>query len=1041
MSQTKTFAVDRGTTTRVKSTGTQQGAGDGKRLYVGRYSGDQHRSYLRFAHDWTNVGSIVSAVLSLYTDDNGGQLGDVMAASDTPKVRVTLLTSAFSEHTGSATYDVDDWTNPSLSTSTTYHTAYKAMAKDALGVTNIDVTAIFRKMAPTTVAGGGGHANYGIALTGTTDPVNNWAGISEDAEVGVVAYVPVITLTYEYGLTAPTTPSVLAPSGNVATFTDFSGDFEDVKDGDVLAFSEVEVYGPAHSATIDTGDLITSSAHGQVVGDIVYFTSLTGGVGLSTYTPYYVIASGLTANAFKVSATLGGSAVNVTDAYEAASWARRVYAPIKQAASAADVTAATFHYVPSGWTPLANTAYQWRGRVYDQSGQVSAWSALTTFTLTNTAPDAPTLTDPPTTVDSLGNLHFRGTFADDDVGDYLGSYQVQFADSTYADGAAEWDDPAYLPWDSGRVFALFGATEFDIMYGGYGLAAGDFKWRARVWDQNGEPSAWSYRAITTTEDFEQDANNATPEALLRPNAPWRVIIKEMQFNNVSGTVTAVAATNLFTQSGAHGLLENDPVRFSFNSAANGGAPLSSLKTYYVIASGLTTTQFKVSETVGGDALDLTTDLTGTNYTRTITTRGPGSVIGILEDALNVGATLLYNSPGEIHFTLPKSHPQVPIIEPRQVHYTVEFRQADGWREVFAGLIVDYDTNGNDVIFYGIDYLGLLQFVVDERYDPTNIDKPYTSGGSKYVNTPIYTIITNLLAYSRYTNSIVGFITTGTISPSVSETPTFFSTYLPILDAITGLLDSHRAGTGKRTRLWCEKTGASTYRWRVDDSPGVARDNLRLRYGELVNGYRVIPFGKDWSTRVAGIGRDKDGVKVRYVTQTAPGISERLWGRWVRPAFFDGLADANDLARRVKQTVVAGAKFGKQIGLGIRTGFLQPRDGYDIADQFLVDIEDGPVSTSAFGSGYWDAVGITWTATGLGQSDTTLTLYPREDTTSPSGELLTNIALSTQAEWQIGWTPPNPLAASSTYWLDQTTGISYVKTDAGFTALTGITGTV
>lgn len=67
-------------------------------------------------------------------------------------------------------------------------------------------------------------------------------------------------------------------------------------------------------------DLLTSTAHGLAVGDRVSFTTLTGGTGLATDTPYFVIASGLTANAFKVSTTSGGSAVNFTTDITAGSW-------------------------------------------------------------------------------------------------------------------------------------------------------------------------------------------------------------------------------------------------------------------------------------------------------------------------------------------------------------------------------------------------------------------------------------------------------------------------------------------------------------------------------------------------------------------------------------------------------------------------------------------------------------------------------------------------------------------------------------------------
>lgn len=68
-------------------------------------------------------------------------------------------------------------------------------------------------------------------------------------------------------------------------------------------------------------DVITSEVvHGFEVGEKVQFVQLAGGSGLSgralgaSFDPtvYFVIASGLTDKAFKVSATRGGSAVNFT---------------------------------------------------------------------------------------------------------------------------------------------------------------------------------------------------------------------------------------------------------------------------------------------------------------------------------------------------------------------------------------------------------------------------------------------------------------------------------------------------------------------------------------------------------------------------------------------------------------------------------------------------------------------------------------------------------------------------------------------------------
>ncbi len=55
--------------------------------------------------------------------------------------------------------------------------------------------------------------------------------------------------------------------------------------------------------------LISKTNHHRAVGDKVQFASLTGGSGLSINTNYFVIADGLTADVFKVSATVGGSAI------------------------------------------------------------------------------------------------------------------------------------------------------------------------------------------------------------------------------------------------------------------------------------------------------------------------------------------------------------------------------------------------------------------------------------------------------------------------------------------------------------------------------------------------------------------------------------------------------------------------------------------------------------------------------------------------------------------------------------------------------------
>lgn len=67
------------------------------------------------------------------------------------------------------------------------------------------------------------------------------------------------------------------------------------------------------TVTIASPGVFTATGHGYVAGDAVSL-STTGALptGLTVNTTYYVIATGLTANDFQLSATLGGAAINTT---------------------------------------------------------------------------------------------------------------------------------------------------------------------------------------------------------------------------------------------------------------------------------------------------------------------------------------------------------------------------------------------------------------------------------------------------------------------------------------------------------------------------------------------------------------------------------------------------------------------------------------------------------------------------------------------------------------------------------------------------------
>lgn len=69
-------------------------------------------------------------------------------------------------------------------------------------------------------------------------------------------------------------------------------------------------------------DLVTSTGHGVTTGDMIIFLSITGGTGIIVGHPYFVIATGLTANDFKFSQVVGGTAHDFTTDLTAATFVK-----------------------------------------------------------------------------------------------------------------------------------------------------------------------------------------------------------------------------------------------------------------------------------------------------------------------------------------------------------------------------------------------------------------------------------------------------------------------------------------------------------------------------------------------------------------------------------------------------------------------------------------------------------------------------------------------------------------------------------------------
>jgi hypothetical protein len=88
----------------------------------------------------------------------------------------------------------------------------------------------------------------------------------------------------------------------------------------------LQTIGTSQSLTTPFGvastNVLTSTTHGLVAGDAIRFLTLVGGDGLVVGLPYYIIASGLTADDFKVAPIVSGTEVDFDTNLSSGTFAR-----------------------------------------------------------------------------------------------------------------------------------------------------------------------------------------------------------------------------------------------------------------------------------------------------------------------------------------------------------------------------------------------------------------------------------------------------------------------------------------------------------------------------------------------------------------------------------------------------------------------------------------------------------------------------------------------------------------------------------------------
>lgn len=155
------------------------------------------------------------------------------------------------------------------------------------------------------------------ALTGTIPHGNNAEIILSNSAPFYAGFLQAdadVVITGDFQFPTPTDPANAATKGYAdALVSSGAADADEVTKGiSRLSVSPDVTLGVA-TVSITTPAIVSFVAHGLTANDTVRFTT-TGNLptGLSVGVDYYVISAGLGANSFRLSATLGGAAINTT---------------------------------------------------------------------------------------------------------------------------------------------------------------------------------------------------------------------------------------------------------------------------------------------------------------------------------------------------------------------------------------------------------------------------------------------------------------------------------------------------------------------------------------------------------------------------------------------------------------------------------------------------------------------------------------------------------------------------------------------------------
>jgi hypothetical protein len=331
-------------------------------------------------------------------------------------------------------------------------------------------------------------------------------------------------------------------------------------------------------------------------------------------------------------------------------------------------------------------------------------------------------------------------------------------------------------------------------------------------------------------------------------------------------------------------------------------------------------------------------------------RGRGTVKAVISDAKYIGCSSYLNEGGEAFFTLPYNHPQIAECVPLERHYRIDrWDEEDAvYRTVGTGILQDYQATDNETVFYGIDYMTVLnQTITDVSSIISNPSNTVT-----YDDKTVSQIWqSELSAVKNEANSRLGFIDVEATISAATKTYDIFTAGENRGEFLFNMTAIAQEGTTSKV-VFGNRIESSTQSYNsffLDMNYSTAPNNsLRLVYGANVKRFSYSPNFRNLRTRA-----------VLIATSIFNASQSKIWSNYATSALAStyGVIDRVDVFEDLisQDSVSARASYNlnesspdklRVISLSVVDGSVIPYKNYNLGDDIKVIINRGNVVVDA-----------------------------------------------------------------------------------------------